>query len=170
MKIRTLSALILFSGLTAQALATTYYPYPTSYAYVDSGEANLRTVSEPIEVSTWGTNPDGGTCEQVMTTSWFELGPGASIEIPISLADCTLDQLGGYLFFGYYSKKNSSPQLDASSKIMLEVFDDLGGEMNSQDGSTYMELDPNTGGVWLRATNMNRKKGLRIRLRGQSGL
>jgi hypothetical protein len=143
--------LVFLAGFATSALCD-HSMYPTTTVY-DWGE-----------VHHWGTYD----CQHSMATNWFELAPGDSVEFPLDLSGCEDAYLGGAFFFGNYAKKNSGPQLNSTSKVLLECSDAKGTE-SATDGSIYMALD-GAGVLTLRAVNMNRNKTLTTRLRFESGM
>ncbi|MHC5074521.1 MAG: hypothetical protein ACYTFE_06825 [Planctomycetota bacterium] len=118
-------------------------------------------------VSTW-EDPEG--CEYMMTTNHFELAPGEAVEFPVELIGCPAGKLGGFIYFGYRTTRNSSRALRTRDGVMLSCTDlTTGEEVSSVGGSLYLELDQGTS-FMLRAENQNRKKTIKIRLRSQSSL
>lgn len=119
---------------------------------------------EDMTVSTW----DSG-CEHTMTTNHFELGPGQSVELDLDLSGCRPERLGGLLYFGYKTTRNSSKPLTTRDKIRLTlVNNDTGETIVSTDGSIFSQVD-NPGGCRLYAENVGRKT-TKIRLRSSAGL
>lgn len=118
----------------------------------------------PMSYTTW----DPG-CEHTMNTNHFDLAPGQSVAIDLDLGNCYPEQLGGLLYWGYYTTKNSSNPLSARNNIRLTLIDKTTGyETSSDDGSLFIEAS-NTR-YHLFAENMNARKTLKIRLRSSSGL
>jgi hypothetical protein len=118
-------------------------------------------------VSTW-EDPEG--CQYMMTTNHFELAPGEVVEFPVELIGCPPGKLGGFIYFGYRTTRNSSRALRTRDGVLLSCTDlGTGESASSVGGSLYLELDQPTG-FMLRAENQNRKKVIKIRLRSQSGL
>ena len=140
MTVRTLSVALLFLSVTAAAQA------------------------EEVDVFTWY-----GACEEVMSTNHFELAPGEPVGITVDLTACAPEQLGGFLFFGYKTTKNSSRPLTSKDRIRLSCTDLSTGEAVSSDsGSIYLEVaEPSA--FLLEAVNMGRKTTT-IRLRSNTGL
>jgi hypothetical protein len=148
----TLRNLIGFALALALALGI-YSP-----ALADAGDASI---------STW-EDPDG--CEYMMTTNHFELAPGEAVEFPVDLVSCPPGKLGGFLYFGYRTTRNSSDPIRERDRILLTCTDlATGQEASSEGGALYLEIDQSTS-FMLRAENRNRKKTIKLRLRSQSGL
>ena len=120
---------------------------------------------EDMDVQTW----DFG-CEHTMTTNHFELAPREFVQVNIDLTGCGPEKLGGLLFFGYNTTRNSSKTLIERDNIRLTlVKGDSGAEISSDSGSVYVEIfEPMR--LVLYAENMNHRKTRKIRLRSSSGL
>ena len=120
---------------------------------------------EDMTVQTWA-----GDCTHTMTTNHFELAPGDKVEIDISMLGCGEAAMGGALYFGYLTTKNSSKPLNSRSNIRLTLVDDVTGESFSSDsGSIFTQVD-NPTSCKLFAENVDRRKSKKIRLRFSSGL
>ena len=133
----------------------------------------VMAAPEDMEVSTWDTS----NCEHTMTTNHFELAPGQSVEIILDLTGCG-EPHEGMLFFGYNTTKNSSRQLTARDKIRLTIVGtnplvdlerttEQEWEWNSDVGYVYVPSS-NPSYFVIYAENMNQKKTLKIRLRGNA--
>lgn len=133
----------------------------------------VMAAPEDMAVSTW----DAPYCEHTMTTNHFELAPGESVEIPLDLTGCN-ELHEGMLFFGYNTTKNSSRPLTARDKIRLTIVGtnpqlklerttEQEWEWNSDVGYVYVPSSNPTYFV-IYAENMNQKKALNIRLRGNA--
>ena len=124
--------------------------------------AQAVAAPEDMIVKTW----DYG-CEHTMNTNHFELAPGESVEIDLSMLDCTIyeDQPKGLLYFGYFTTKTSSRPLTQRNNVRLTLLDAEGNEaVVSDSGSIYAEVAaPET--CTLIAENMNHRKTVKIRLR-----
>jgi hypothetical protein len=132
-------------------------------AFVFLGAATAPHAGE-MDVFTWY-----GACEELMSTNHFELPPGESVGINVDLTECTPEQLGGFLFFGYKTNKTSSRTLTSKDRILLTCTDLRTGEtVSSNSGSIYLEVDE-PGGFVLEAVNMGRKTTT-IRPRSNTGL
>lgn len=108
-------------------------------------------------------------CEYTMTTNHFELAPGESVELNLDLSGCYEPDIGGLMYFGYYTTKNSSDPLVERNNVRLTLIDEKGNELFSDSGSVYTE--PENAQVYkLLAKNMNHKKDVTIRLRARTGL
>lgn len=119
---------------------------------------------EDMAVSTWEAG-----CEHTMTTNHFELGPGQSVQLELDLSGCGAERLGGILYFGYKTTRNSSKPLVPRDRMRLRLVDNsTGASIVSDDGSVFTQID-NPGGCTLYAENMGRKT-IKIRLRSSSGL
>lgn len=134
---------------------------------------NATAGPEDMEVTTWNHADteyaqSTATCDEEMNTNHFELAPGEGVEIDLDLNGCNEDQLGGFVFFGYRTTKNSSQLLTTRDNILLTL-DAGNGEVVSESGSIYVENEEPTS-IKLTATNMNHKKTITIRLRAKSGL
>ena len=110
-------------------------------------------------------------------TNHFDLGPGQSVQLVLDLSQCSEDYLGGLLYFGYRSTKNSSRPLTRQDGVLLEIMefgtlqalDPSDYEGTSDMGFVYIELDHSSLFV-LSAVNTNRRKTIRLRLRASCGL
>jgi len=123
----------------------------------------VATLSQ-MTYTTW----DPG-CEHTMNTNHFDLAPGQSVEIDLDLTLCYPEQLGGLLYWGYYTTKNSSEPLSTRNNIRLTLIDNTTGyEVSSDDGSLFTNASNTTYSLF--AENMNSRKTLTIRLRSSSGL
>jgi len=119
---------------------------------------------EDMTVTAW----DPG-CEHTMTTNHFELAPGESVEIDLDMTGCYQEQLGGLMYFGYYTTKKSSRPLVERNNVRLILVDGEGNEIISDSGSIYTE--PSAPVMCkLYAQNMNHRKTVKIRLRAKAGL
>ncbi len=116
-------------------------------------------------------------CDYTAQTNHFDLGPGQSVQLVLDLSQCSEDYLGGLLYFGYRSTKNSSRPLTRKDGVLLEIMefgtlqaiDPSDYEGTSDMGFVYIELDHSSLFV-LSAVNTNRRKTVRLRLRASSGL
>jgi hypothetical protein len=137
-----------------------------SPALAGAGDASIAT-SGDASISTW-EDPEG--CEYMMTTNHFELAPGDAVEFPVYLVSCPPGKLGGFIYFGYRTTRNSSDPIRERDRVLLSCTDLATGEaVSSEGGSLYLETDQPTS-FMLRAENQNRKKTIKLRLRSQSGL
>ncbi len=108
-------------------------------------------------------------CEWLTTTNHFELAPGEVVEFELDLSKCDTELLGGLLFSGYKTTKNSSKPLEIRDGIDLKILDfDTGEEVGIASTSRYerswTDLD-GPGFLVVSAENTNRSKTLKIRLR-----
>jgi hypothetical protein len=123
---------------------------------------------EHMTVSVW----DPG-CNHTMTTNHFVLAPGEStMEIYVDLSDCTDEQVGSMLIFGYVTTKNSSRQLSSKNNVSfhattLNKYGSVSERMHSDSGGLLAKLDRQSRGVSLFARNNSRNKEIKIRLRSQ---
>jgi glutaredoxin len=127
-------------------------------------------------VTTFGTPG----CDHSMTTNHFALAPGEVFEHVIDLSECVPAHLGGFLYFGYKTTRNSSRPLEIRDGIALRIIDvDTGQEIDYEalfgyNGAGKMEqvfiqVDrPRF--LILEAENTNRRKSLTVRLRTECGL
>ena len=111
-------------------------------------------------VYTWGYEG----CETTMSTNHFVLPAGAEVYLDVDLSRCEPEDLGGFLFFGYYTMKNSSRQLKPKHEIFLSIE----GEGSSLDGSIFITLDE--GDVMRLIARNTHNKTAKLRLRSESGL
>ena len=119
---------------------------------------------EDMAVSTW---VDG--CEHTMTTNHFELHPGQSVELQLDFRQCSQDRLGGLLYFGYKTTRNSSKPLTARDRVALTMIDNTTQHRSdSADGSLFSQLDSPT--MCTLIAKNNGRKTIKIRLRANSGL
>ena len=126
---------------------------------------NQQTAAlEQMSYTTW----DPG-CEHTMNTNHFDLAPGQSVEINLDMTLCYQEKLGGLLYWGYYTTKNSSDPLSARNNIRLTLIDNTTGhETTSDDGSLFTNASNTTYSLF--AENMNARKTITLRLRSSSGL
>jgi hypothetical protein len=113
-----------------------------------------------MDVYTWGYEG----CEHTMSTNHFTLEPGDEVSLDVDLSLCEPEDLGGFLFFGYYATKTKSRQLKPKHKIFLSIE----GEESSVDGHVFITLDE--GRVLTLTAKNTGRKAARLRLRSQSGL
>ena len=124
----------------------------------------LASALVQMSYTTW----DPG-CEHTMNTNHFDLAPGQSVEIDLDLTLCYAEKLGGLLYWGYYTTRNSSNPLSGRNNIRLTLIDNTTGyEVNSDDGSLFTEASNTTYSLF--AENMNARKTIKLRLRSSSGL
>ena len=123
---------------------------------------------EEMAVSVW----DPG-CNHTMTTNHFVLAPGEStLEIYVDLSECTDEQVGSILFFGYVTTKNRSRQISSKNNVSfyattLNRYGSVAERLNSDTGGLLAKLDKQSRGVTLVARNNSRNKEIKIRLRSQ---
>ena len=115
-------------------------------------------------------------CDHTAQTNHFELGPGQSVHLVLDLSQCPEEYLGGLLYFGYKSTKNSSRPLSKNDGVLLEIMEmstlqplkpadyDGTGDM----GFVYIQLDYGT--LFILSAENTGRKTLRLRLRSSSGL
>jgi len=120
---------------------------------------------DPMQVMTW----DPG-CEQMMSTTYFQLPPGQSVEIPLDFSHCAAEQLGDLIVYGYRLANNSAPQLAARDNVRFTVTDQATGSKTSSDTGYLVTPLATTGYCVLRAQNMSQRKALTVSLRSRSGL
>jgi hypothetical protein len=121
--------------------------------------------AEPMHVMTW----DPG-CEYMMTTTYFQLPPGQSVDIQLDFSACGAEQLGDFMVYGYRLGNNSATQLGARDNVRFTVIDPAAGTTASSD-SGYLVTPLTTAGQCLvRTQNLNSRKSLTLSLRSRSGL
>ena len=122
--------------------------------------------AEDMQVYAFG---DPG-CEYMMSTNIFELDPGESVVIDLDVSQCTPQQLGSFLYYGYHIKgKNKSVPLTANDDVLLTCTNMRSlEEMSTNGGPMLMELQAPTV-LTLYAENLNRKR-MKVRLRTNLGL
>jgi hypothetical protein len=124
-------------------------------------------VSEDVVTYVW----DPG-CNHTMTTNHFMLAPGQDVKVYIDLSECSDEQIGSMLFFGYNTTKTRSRQLSAKDKVYLSmtgVYEtgNFSATEHSASGSLLVDMaSMRAKGCHLMVSNMNRKE-LKIRLRAQ---
>jgi hypothetical protein len=121
--------------------------------------------SDPPHVMTW----DPG-CEHMMSTGYFELPPGQSVEIPLDFSQCAPEQLGDLIVYGYRLGKNSAPQLTARDNVRFTVTEQATGATTSSDTGYLVTPLATTGYCVLRTQNISQRKSLTVSLRSRSGL
>ena len=100
------------------------------------------------------------------------LAPGQDARVYIDLSECSDEQIGSLLFFGYSTTKTKSRQLSAKDKVYLSmtgVYEtgSFSTSEHSAAGSMLVDIASlRAKGCHLMATNMGRKE-LKIRLRAQ---
>jgi hypothetical protein len=109
-------------------------------------------------------------CEYMMSTNVFELGPGESVMIELDVSECTPQQLGTFLYYGYSIKgKKKSVPLTSDDNVRLTCTDTTSlDETITGGGPILMELESPTV-FTLSAKNM-RRRGMKVRLRSNLGL
>jgi hypothetical protein len=124
-------------------------------------------VSDDVVTFVW----DPG-CNHTMTTNHFMLAKGMDANVYIDLSECTDQQIGSLLFFGYNTTKTRSRQLSAKDKIQLSmsaVYEsgNFSTPKTSSTGSMLVDVaDLRAKGCHLTVKNNGRKE-LKIRLRAQ---
>lgn len=121
--------------------------------------------SDPPYVMTW----DPG-CEHMMSTGYFELPPGQSVEIQLDFSRCAPEQLGDLIVYGYRLGKNSAPQLTSRDNVLFTVTEQATGVTTSSDTGYLLTPLSTTGYCVLRAENTSQRKSLTVSLRSRSGL
>jgi hypothetical protein len=127
--------------------------------------AAVARADDPMQVMTW----DPG-CEHMMSTTFFQVSPGQSVEIPLDFSSCGAGQLGDLIVYGYRLGNNSAPQLTARDNVRFTVTDAATGTQASSDSGYLVTPLATAGYCTLRAQNMNARKTLTISLRSRSGL
>ncbi len=120
---------------------------------------------DSLQVMAW----DPG-CEQMMSTSFFQLPPGQSVEIQLDFSRCTAEQLGDLIVYGYRLGNNSAPQLAARDNVRFTVTEQATGAATSSDTGYLVTPLTTAGYCVLRAQNMRQRKSLTVSLRSCSGL
>ena len=93
-------------------------------------------------------------------------------KVYIDLSECSDEQIGSLLFFGYNTTKTRSRQLSAKDKVqltMIPVYEsgNFSTTVNSATGSMLVDVASlRAKGCHLLVTNKNRKE-LKLRLRAQ---
>ncbi len=121
--------------------------------------------AEGMAVFTW----DPG-CNHTMTTNHFELKPGEKVRVELDLTGCDEKSLGGLLFFGYRTTKNSSRQLTRRDKVRLTMVDSFTGARSETEQGYLLSEVFNPTRCELYAENTDPRKAIIIRLRASSGL
>lgn len=124
-------------------------------------------VSDDVVTYVW----DPG-CNHTMTTNHFMLAPGQDANVYVDLSECSDEQIGSLLFFGYNTTKTRSRQLSAKDRVhlsMTPVFEsgNFSTPENSATGAMLVDVASlRAKGCHLKVTNKNRKE-LKLRLRAQ---
>ena len=111
-------------------------------------------------------------CNHTMTTNHFMLAPGMGANVYVDLSECTDEQIGSLLFFGYKTTKTRSRQLSAKDKVQLSmsaVYEsgNLSTAKISSTGSMLVDVASlRANGCHLTVKNNGRKE-LKLRLRSQ---
>ena len=124
-------------------------------------------VSDDVVTYVW----DPG-CNHTMTTNHFMLAPGTGAKVYIDLSECSDEQIGSLLFFGYKTTKTRSRQLSAKDKVhlsMTAVYEsgNFSTPETSVTGAMLVDVASlRAKGCHLAVRNNNRKE-LKLRLRAQ---
>lgn len=116
-------------------------------------------------------------CDHTVSTNHFDLAAGEVAFMSLDFSQCRPEDLRGLLYFGYNTTRNSSRPITLKDKVELRILDPVTGEeINYEDfdgigGGNFAFIQLATGGPMLfSATNVNRGKPRRVRLRVSSGL
>jgi hypothetical protein len=118
-------------------------------------------------------------CDWSVETNHFELAPGESTYFEVDMSNCTEEFMGGAMYIGYKTTKNSSRPLESRDGISLAMHDVATGEeidyaaLDGYNGAGKMEqcfvVCETPHSFFLSATNTGRKTK-KIRLVFRSGL
>lgn len=122
--------------------------------------------AEDMQVYAFG---DPG-CEYLMSTNIFELAPGESVVVDLDVSQCTTQQLGAFLYYGYHIKgKNKSVPLTSDDDVLLACTNMTTLEEMSTDGGPILTELQRPTVLTLYAENMSRRS-MKLRLRSNLGL